>query len=340
MPKPVLKLAFASAIALSLPLPAFAAPAVVASLKPLHSLVAGVMEGVGTPELIVRGAASEHGYALRPSDAARIEAADVVFWIGEEMETYLTGVIDTLASDAVVVGMMDIYGLTLLGLREGGLFEPHVHEEGGHDHEGHDHHDHDHEGHDHEEHDHEGHDHDGPAHAHAHEHVDAHIWLDPYNARLMVTAIVDTLATVDPENAEAYDANGRALAARIGELQTELEATLDGLEDKPFFVFHDAYHYFEARFGIEAAGAFTINPEITPGAARLEEIRGVVEASEAACLFVEPQFRPGLVETVAEGTSARTGTLDPLGADIEDGPELYFTLMSNLATSLRDCLAG
>lgn len=322
MPKSVLARVIPASIALFAASPALAAPAVVASLKPLHSLVASVMDGVGEPELLVRGAASEHGYALRPSDAARIEAADVVFWIGPDMETYLTGVLDTLAADAVVIEMMDIEGLTLLDLREGGLFEPHVHGEDGHGHGGHDH---------------DGHDHDD--HGHHHSHADAHIWLDPQNARLMAAAIVDALSTADPENAATYNANGQALAARLDDIEAEISATLESVEGTPYFVFHDAYHYFEARFGIEATGAFTINPEIAPGVARLDEIRGVVEASEAVCLFAEPQFSPALIETVAQGTSARTGVLDPLGAEIEDGPELYFTLLGNLAQSLRNCLA-
>lgn len=325
MPKTQFALAASATIALFAASPALAAPAVVASLKPLHSLVAGVMDGVGEPQLLVRGAASEHGYALRPSDAARIEAADIIFWIGPDMETYLTGMLDTLAADATVVEMMDIDGLTLLDLREGGLFEAHVHGDAGHG---------DHEGHDHDAHEHE-HEHE---HGHDHDHADAHIWLDPQNARLMVAAITDTLMTADPDNAEIYNANGMVLAARLGAFEAEITASLAGLGDVPFFVFHDAYHYFEHRFDIEATGAFTINPEVAPGAARLDEIRGTVEASEAVCLFAEPQFSPAVVETVAQGTSARTGVLDPLGADIEDGPELYFTLIERLAASLADCL--
>lgn len=307
-----------AALALFAASPALAAPQVVASIKPVHSLVAGVMQGVGTPGLIVQGAASEHGYALRPSDAARIEGADLVFWIGPELETYLTNVLDTLAADAAVVELMDIDGLTLLDLREGGLFEAHAHGDEGHD----------------DEHDH-GHDHEDD---HGHDHADAHIWLDPQNARLMVAAIAEALIAVDPENAETYNANGLALSQRISALEDEIAATLVGLSDTSWFVFHDAYHYFEARFGVEATGSFTVNPEIAPGAGRLNEIRGVVEASAAVCLFAEPQFSPAVVETIAEGTGATLGTLDPLGADIADGPELYFELMRGLAGSLAGCL--
>lgn len=154
----------------------------------------------------------------------------------------------------------------------------------------------------------------------------------------MVAAIAETLMEIDPDNAETYNANGLALAAQLDELESEITATLSGAHERPYFVFHDAYHYFEARFDIEATGAFTINPEIAPGAARLAEIRDVVASSEAACLFSEPQFSPSVVTMIAEGTNAKLGVLDPLGADIEDGPELYFALMRNLASSLADCL--
>lgn len=291
--------------------PAFAAPQVVATIKPLHSLVAGVMEGVGEPQLLIEGAASPHGFSMRPSDAAKLESAEIVFWIGEGMETFLDGPLDTLASDAAKVEMMDVEGMSILPLREGGLFEAHSHGDEDHAHE-------------------EGHD---------HEHGDAHIWLDPDNARLMVAAIADALIAADPDNAEAYDANGQALVDRLDTLSAGIDAQLEPARGKPFFVFHDAYHAFEQAFEIEATGSFTVSPEIAPGAGRLTEIQAVVAEAGAACLFAEPQFSPQVIETVAEGTGAKIATLDPLGAEIADGPELYFTLLQNMATSLTDCLA-
>lgn len=330
MPKTALKLVAPAVIALSAASPALGAPNVVASVKPLHSLVAAVMEGVERPALLVEGAASPHGFSLRPSDAAKLENADIVFWIGEDLETFLPGPLRSLAGDARIVEMMDQEGMTILGLREGGLFEAHSH-----DHDDHDKHDHDHE-HGHDDH---GHDHSHDDDDHVHEHGDGHIWLDPQNAQLMVAVITDALIAADPDNGETYNANGQAVAARIDALQTEIDAALAPARGKPFFVFHDAYHYFEARFGIEATGTFTVNPEITPGAARLTEIRGIVGASEAVCLFAEPQFSPSVIETIAEGTSARVGVLDPLGAEIEDGPGLYPALLTALADSLLDCLA-
>ena len=310
--------------------PALAAPDVVVSLKPLHSLVAGVMEGVGEPVLLVQGAASAHTYALRPSDAAALEGADIVFWIGPQMETFLETPLETLAGGAAAYAMMEVDGMDLLPVREGGLFEPH---------------DHDHEGHEHEDHedDHDDHDHEDEAHEHEeHEHedqgaVDAHIWLDPRNARLMVAAITDILMTADPENAETYNANGMALSQDLSALDAEIAATLEGV-DGAWFAFHDAYHSFEARYGIEATGTFTINPEVAPGAARLIEIREAIAAEGAACIFAEPQFSQNVIDVVASETGARVGVLDPHGADLEPGRDLYFALLRNLAANLADCL--
>lgn len=329
MPNKALALLAPAAIALFAATPALAAPNVVATIKPLHSLVAGVMEGVGTPELLIEGAASPHGFSLRPSDAGKLESADLVFWIGEDLETFLDGPLDTLSAGATKVEMMNIEGMNIRELREGGLFEVHSHDD-------------EHEEHEHEEHAEDEHvDEDGHAHEdeHDHEHGDAHLWLDPQNARLMVAAIADALIAADPENAEAYNANGQALAARLDALQAEIDARLEPARGKPFFVFHDAYHAFEESFDIEASGSFTVNPEIAPGAGRMTELRAVVEQQGAACLFAEPQFSPQVIETIAEGTGARIGTLDPLGADIADGPELYFTLMNTMADNLLDCLA-
>jgi zinc transport system substrate-binding protein len=327
MPKKAYTLFASATVALFAATPALTAPNVVATVKPLHSLVAGVMEGVGTPELLIEGAASPHGFSLRPSDAGKLESADLVFWIGEDLETFLDGPLDTLSTNATKVEMMDVEGMNILELREGGLIEAHSHGDDGQDHAEHENEDHDHaedDDHDHAEHD---------------EHGNAHIWLDPHNARLMVAAIADALIAADPENGEAYNANGRALVARLDTLQTEIDARIEPARGKPFFVFHDAYHAFEESFDIEATGAFTVNPEIAPGAGRLTEIRAVVEEEGAACLFAEPQFSPQVIQTIADGTGARIGTLDPLGADIADGPELYFTLMNTMADNLLDCLA-
>lgn len=357
---------------------ATAAPNVVVSIKPLHSLVAAVMEGVGEPSLIVAGAGSPHNYALRPSQAAALEEADLIFWMGHELETFLERPIETIGTGATSVSLIDAPGLKLLPFREGGAFEGHDHAHEGHDHEaeaagGHDHaheeaagesHDHGHEEAAGEPHDHgheeaaggEPHDHTheeeaaGAAHDHAHEaseaghdhdhgEFDAHVWLDPQNARALAAAIGSALATADPDNAERYAANTAALDQRLDALTAQVQAELEPVRDRGFVVFHDAYHYFEDRFGLEAAGSITVNPETPPGAERVAEIQARVRELGATCVFAEPQFEPRIISVVTEGTEARTGTLDPLGADIADGPELYFDLIETMAASMRDCLA-
>jgi zinc transport system substrate-binding protein len=314
---------------------AVAAPAVVASTKPVHSLVSAVMGDTGSPTLLVKGAASPHTYSLRPSDAAALESADIVFWTGHGMELFLGEALETLSTQATVVELAEAPGIVLLPIREGGAFEAHADDDEAGEHAEHDDHDEDegHEGDDeHAEADgHEGHD-------HAEGESDMHFWLDPENAELMVSEIARVLSEVDPDNAAAYAANAEATIARYDALQAELTATLAPVADKPFLVFHDAYQYFEKRFGLEIAGTVTVSPEAMPGAARIDELRAKVDQLGATCVFAEPNFEPAIVSTVVEGTEAKAGTLDPEGAALDEGPDLYPELLRGLGRSLVDCL--
>jgi zinc transport system substrate-binding protein len=350
---------------------------VVASIKPIHSLVSGVMAGVGTPSLIVEGAGSPHTYSLKPSQAKEMQSADVIFWVGHRLETFLEKPLDSLGANAMVIELMDTDGLTQLAVREGGAFEghDHDHDHGGEDHDDHghgvekdDHHDHEDEKHGHSDHDHDhededkhghsDHDHaddDHKDHAHSgdvdrhddHEHaahgedeVDAHIWLDPMNAKVMVHEIARNLAEADPANAVAYRDNAKAMAARIDVASDKVARMLEPVHDNPFIVFHDAYQHFESRFDLNAVGSITVSPEVVPGAARVEEIRAKIAELGAVCVFSEPQFTPKLVSVVTEGSNAREGVLDPLGAGLTPGADLYVTLIDNLASSVTDCLAA
>lgn len=330
---------FAALASLLLAGSAMAAPNVVASTKPVHSLVAMVMGDVGEPALIVRGAASPHTYSLRPSDAVVLEAADIVFWTGEGLELFLADALDTLASGAEVVALSDAPGIDLLPTREGGAFEAHAHEDEGHDDDhAHDEHGHDHEDHGDHEHEHEDeHEHD---HDHGDEHAegDMHFWLDPQNAKLMLTAIATTLSDADPENAAIYGVNAGAAQLALDRLEEELHTALAPVEGKPFIVFHDAYQYFEKRFGLTVAGSVTVSPEVMPGAARIDQLRARVRELGATCVFAEPNFEPAIVRTIVEGTEAKAGTLDPEGSTLAEGPDLYPNLLRGLATSLVDCL--
>ena len=301
-------------------------PAVVASIKPIHSLVAGVMEGVGTPQLLIEGAGSPHSYALRPSQARALDQAEVVFWVGDGLEAFLGKPLGALSDDATVVALGDAEGLRLLPTREGGMWADHGEEEGEHAHEHEDEHEEEHQ----EDH--------ADEHGHDHGEVDMHVWLDPQNAAAMVGAIAATLSAADPEHAAAYEANATKVRADLARLDAELAATLAPVHDRPFVVFHDAYQYFEDRYGLNTVGSITVDPQRAPGAARLREIRAELEERAAACVFAEPQFRPALVETVVEGTGAGTSVLDPLGADLEAGPGQYAQLLRALSGSLVDCL--
>ena len=300
------------------------APKVVVSIKPIHSLVASVMQGVGEPTLLVRGGASPHSYSMKPSDAKALSAADLVVWVGPELESFLEKPLKANAPKATRLTLMELKGLTLLETREGGAWEAHDHgheggRKGGHDHK----------------HDHKGHDH-----AEEHEELNSHIWLDPANARAIVTATAEALAAKDPAGAEAYRTNADRTLQQLDALDAELKATLAPVKDKPFVVFHDAYQYFEARYDLSAVGSITVSPDRRPSAKRLSAIRAKIGGLGAACVFAEPQFEPALVQTVVEGTKAKTGVLDPEGTELPEGVALYPTLMRNLAASLRGCLGA
>jgi len=315
---------------------------VVVSIKPLHSLVAAVMQGVGEPKLIVQGAGSEHSYNLKPSDAQAIEHAKVIFWAGPSMETFLNKPFDTLGEGAKVVALGEADGLTRLKFREGGPFEAHDHGDEGHAHEKHRE-----EGHDHgaEVGSHDSHDHANEAaekaeeHHHHHGEFDLHFWLDPQNGKVLVGDIARVLSENDPKNAAAYEKNAADYAEKLDALTKDIDSELQPVKDKPFIVFHDAYQYFENRFDVKAAGSITVSPEKAPGAGRIKDIHEKIKSLGAVCVFSEPQFEPKLVNTVIDGTEAKTGVLDPLGSELKDGPDLYPQLIRNLADSLKGCLS-
>lgn len=305
---------------------------IVASIKPIHSLVAGVMNGDLAPRLLVEGATSPHTYSLRPSDARALDRADVIFWVGHNLESFLEKSIES--NDSVAIELMDAPGVRTLAYRKGTTFEAHDHAAHGHADE--DHADKDHDDHGHADEDHADGDHD----AHENENArDPHIWLDPANAQAMVRAIAEALIAADPAHAPLYAANAQSLHTRIEALSAELDDILAPVRARPFFVFHDAYHYMEQRYGLTAAGSITLNPDVSPGAGRVRDIRNRVRTLGATCVFTEPQFSPKLVEVVTADTSAKTGVLDPLGTALPAGPDLYFDLMRNMATAMRDCLS-
>ena len=309
---------------------------VVASIRPVHSLVSAVMAGVGEPHLVMRKGASHHSFDMRPSDAAVLQEAGIVFLVDEAMESGLAGAIDTLASDARVIELSAAEGLVRRPLREGGTFEadPFHEHDGDNDHGDDDHghgHDHDHDhGHGHEDEDHHDHDH-GP--------FDLHVWLDPVNAAAMAHMIADTLSEADPDNAARYEDNAYELIHRLEHLAEEIEAEVAPVRDRPFIVFHDGYRYFEDRFGLTAAGSAVVSSERTPGVRRIRELRQKVRELGVVCLVDEPHFDRRLINTVIEGTDVRSGTVDPMGATVDSGPDLYFALLRNMSAAFRECLS-
>lgn len=314
----LLSLACLSLFAASLSQSAVAAdgpPAVIASIKPVHSLVASVMGDVGEVKLLVTGGASLHTHALKPSDARAVAGADLLFWVGPVLESFLA---KPLAANPPkqAVALMESPGIKLLEAREGGAWDSHDHSHG---------HNHDH----------------GHSHAHDdHDEMNAHIWLDPQNARALVAVIAEALSKADPSRAAVYQANATATDERLQALDAELKATLAPVAGRPFVVFHDAYPYLEARYGLNAVGSVTVDPDRRPSAKRLTALRARLAGLSAACVFAEPQFEPALVDTLIEGSSARKSVLDPEGAGFEPGPDLYPAMMRELASSLVECLGN
>ena len=312
---------------------------VVTSIKPVHSLAASVMQGVATPTLLIAGAGSPHTYALKPSQAKTLQEADVIFWIGHDLEAFLEKPIEAIAANALSVELSQSHELKKLAFREGGAFDSHDHDE--HDEHGHDEHDHDkHDEHDHDKHDENGHDdHDHDKHdENGHGEFDPHFWLDPKNAIAMVAEIQEHLSKIDPANAATYQSNAANISSQLDTLIAEIDAELEPVRNQGYIVFHDAYQYFEHRFGMSAIGSITVSPEVMPGAERISTLQAKVRELGAGCVFSEPQFEPKLVDVITENTQAGKGVLDPLGAGLENGSSLYFDLIRNMAKSLKDCL--
>lgn len=316
-------------LALGFATPALAdAPRVATDIPPVHSLASIVMQGVGTPELILPPGASPHDFALRPSDAATLQEADLIFWVGENLTPWLEDAKASLAQDATSIALFSVSGTQHFAYRDSVVFE--IKDTHKHDH-GHGHgHDHDH-GHDH------GHSHD---HDHDHSAEDPHAWLDPVNAQLWLDAMAEALAQADPENAVTYRANAEAGKATLADLQATITAQLQAAGDVSFVVYHDAYQYFEQRFGIQTRGAITVGDATSPGAARIAALRDMVASENIACVFAEPQFNPTLINAVFEEANVRVGVIDPVGALIEPGPALYTTLLSQMADALAECSAN
>ena len=324
---------------------------VVASIKPIHSLASYLMDGVGKPDLIVDGYASPHGFAMKPSHAKMLQEADLIFWVGEDLEAFLEKPLKSIAKKAEKIELMATKNLNVLKFRERNIFDEHDHDDHGHDdhakkkddHDDHDHdkkakkdddhdHDHDHDSHAKKEDGHDDHDdHDG----HHHGEFDPHIWLDPINAKAILNEMVEHLIENDAANASIYKKNLDKALNELDKLTMNVMTDLN--KSTASIVFHDAYQYFEERFNINVLGAFTVNTDVMPGAEQLKEIREIIEHDNVSCVFSEPQFNPDIINAVAKDMNIKTGVLDPLGATLNPGKGLYFDLIKNMSSSFKGC---
>ena len=299
--------------------PANAETKVVASIKPIHSLASYLMDGISKPGLIVDGYASPHGFAMKPSHAKMLQEADLIFWVGEDLESFLEKPLKSIAKKAEKIELMEIKGLNKLKFRERNIFEEH--NDHGHKEDDHDDHakkedDHGHEG-------------------HAHGEYDPHIWLDPSNAKVILKEMAEHLIEKDQKNASVYKNNLKKALKDLDKLTKDVKSELN--KDFKSIVFHDAYQYFEKRFDVNVLGAFTVNTDVMPGAEQLAEIREIIEHDKVSCVFSEPQFNPDIINAVAKDMNISTGVLDPLGATLNPGKDLYFDLIRNMSKSFKGC---
>ncbi|BBV65515.1 zinc ABC transporter substrate-binding protein ZnuA [Kluyvera ascorbata] len=291
--------------------------AVVASLKPLGFIASAIADGVTETQVLLPDGASEHDYSLRPSDAKRLQNADLVVWIGPEMEAFMDKSSQSIPDNKkVTIAQLDgVKPLLMKGADDD-------------DHDAGDGDDHDH-----------AHGEKGDAHHH-HGEYNMHLWLSPEIARLSAVAIHDKLVELMPQSRARLDANLKDFEANLAATDKQVANELAPVKGKGYFVFHDAYGYYEKHYGLTPLGHFTVNPEIQPGAQRLHQIRTQLVEQKATCVFAEPQFRPAVVESVARGTSVRMGTLDPLGTNIKLSKESYPAFLTQLATQYASCLKG
>ena len=284
---------------------------VVVSILPVHSLVSGLMSGIGEPYLLLKGNQSPHTMTLKPSDVRAMSQADLLVWVGESLESPLTRVIDHNSDSERVISLLAIPNMHLLPVRHNLDWSRH----------------------DHSEHHEANHTDEGLE-------WDNHIWLSPENARTTVRYLAQILIGLDPDHTADYQTNLKKLLQRIDREEMAFRATISSVKDRPFIVFHDAYRYLEDHFGLNAVGSVSVSPERQSGAKHIHKLQQKIHRLEASCVFSEPQFQPKLVETLTSGTEAKAGILDPLGMALDPGPEAYFQLLNGLADNLASCLGG
>lgn len=297
--------------------PAQAELQVLTSIKPLQLIATAVQDGIGDADVLLPASASAHHYTLRPSDVRRLQEATLFYWVGPDLENFLPRALH--ARQGPSVALQELPGLTL---RHFGEAHAHDHEhERAHSHE---------------------HDNHGHADAHDHDHrpgsLDAHLWLLPANARVIAERMAADFAAADPANAERYQTNSTAFAERIEALDQRLQQRLAGIQGKPFFVFHQAYDYFEAAYGLRHSGVFSVGSEVQPGARHVAAMRQRLQQAGPSCMFSEPPLRPRLAETLTSGLPVKMAELDVLGVEQKIDAQGYERLIEELGSTLATCL--
>ncbi|HIE7067150.1 zinc ABC transporter substrate-binding protein ZnuA [Serratia marcescens] len=300
----------ASALLMAGPLSS-ASAAVVTSIRPLGFIASAIADGVTPTEVLLPDGASPHDFALRPSDIQRLRSADLVLWVGPDMEAFLNkALVPISATRKLAVSELPAVKPLLM--------------------KGEDDDEHDHAG--------EAHNHADDDHGHHHGEYNMHVWLSPEIAKVTAIAIHDRLLELMPQNKDKLDANLRQFENLLTQTDKNVGNMLTPVQGKGYFVFHDAYGYFEKHYGLSPLGHFTVNPEIQPGAQRLHQIRTQLVEQKAVCVFAEPQFRPAVINAVAKGTKVRSGTLDPLGTGIALGKDSYGKFLAQLSNQYVSCL--
>jgi zinc transport system substrate-binding protein len=274
------------------------------SIKPLQLMAAAVQDGIGEPDVLLPPGASPHHFALRPSDIRRLQQADLFYWVGPEMEGFLIKSMEGRKGESVAT--QELPGMTLRHFGEDG--HGHAHDNDDHDHD------------------------------HRPGSLDTHLWLLPDNARVIAQRMADDLSKLDPDNKERYQQNAQAFSDRLTALDGRLKSRMDRVSQKPFFVFHEAFDYFEAHYGLEHAGVFSVLGEVQPGARHVADMRARLQRAGPSCVFSEPPIRPRLAQTLTEGLPVRMAELDALGMTVDTDAEGYEQLLENLGSDLASCL--
>ena len=332
---------------------------VVTTIQPINSLVSAVIGNTGKTISLIPNEVSPHEYKLKPSDTKKLQNANIIFFVSDDLETSVTKVFENLPKNIKTINLMEDTGIKHLAIRDNEAWERHDHHDGHEDHNNHDHdkhakkhddHDHDkhekkHDDHEHNKHEKKHDDHDHDKHAKKHDDHDdhekgddVHIWLSPDNAVKIIKKINKELSLFFPENAKTYDQNANQMIKKINQLKIELKNELSGIKDKPYVVFHDAYQYFETSFGLNAVGSVALEGDVASSPKQISFIKDKIVKLKASCVFQEPQFDSKLVKIVVEGTNAQIGTLDPLGVNVKSVENFYLQLLKNMAKSLKDCL--